>query len=149
MTTIVCNKEEMACDLQLTYAGQIKSKTPTKVWEIPGHELHYPEDFLLGICGSADMMIEVVDYFERPELFKGPPKLRGATGLVLTRSGKIFQFDTAGKWFAIATKFAAIGSGSPSAYGALHSGATPKEAVMAASKVDPFTGMGCKVFKFK
>ena len=149
MTTIACSTTEMACDLQFTYSGAIKTKGLTKIWKIAPHELHYPEEFLVGFAGEAGDIIEIVDYFERPELAKGPPRIRGVSGLVLTASGKIFQFSNPAKWLALSAKYAAIGSGSPSAYGALHVGASPKEAILAASKVDPFTGMGTKVIKFK
>ena len=42
----------------------------------------------------------------------------------------------------------AIGSGMHYALGALKTGATPKEAVVAASKLDPMTGLGVKVMEF-
>jgi len=149
MTTIVCNKTEMACDLQMTISGSLKMKCKTKIFKIAPNELHFPiESFLIGFCGSVGDMIDVVDYYERPELYKGIPRVRNLSGLVLTESGSIFHFDSPGKWMAIDSIYASMGSGSLTAMGALAMGATPKQAVQAAMKVDPFTGMGTKTLKF-
>lgn len=149
MTTIVCNKEEMVCDLQMTIAGSMKVKCKTKIYKFEPHELHFDiEPFMVGFCGAASEIVDVIDFYNRPELYKDMPRTRNLSGLVLTQSGKIFSFDRPQAWLAVEEKFAAMGSGAPSALGALHAGATPKEAVLAAMKVDPFTGMGTKVLKF-
>lgn len=149
MTTIVCNKFEMCCDLQYTVNGNIKTKGTTKIFKIEPHELHYPhEQFIVGFCGSASELIDLADYYYSPENYKYIPRTRSTSGLILTKSGKIYQFDSPGKWIVLADKFASMGSGSSTALGAMHSGATPKEAVLAASKVDCFTGMGTKVLNF-
>lgn len=150
MTTIACSKTEMACDLQMTVSGVMKVKAKTKVYLIEPHDLHFThEPFIMGFCGAATEIIQVVDFYERPELYKGIPRTKNLQGLVLTKSGKIFSFDNPSQWLAVEGNFAAMGSGAPSAYGALHMGATPKEAVQAAMKVDPNTGMGTKVLSFK
>lgn len=138
----------MACDLQFTLNGVQKTKGKTKIFLIQAHEMHCHEDFLLGFAGAASDIIDVVDYFERPELYKSCPRTKNLSGLILTRSGKIFQWDTPSKWLAVTDQFAAMGSGGPTALGAMHMGATPLEAVRAAMKVDPFTGMGTKRLSF-
>jgi len=148
MTTIACNTKEMACDLQITLNGNAKAKCYTKIYKIDAHERHYPEDFIIGLCGSASEAIEVVDYYQRPELYKSLPKTRDTSGLVLTRSGKIYVFDTPNQWMCIAEKFTALGSGGNVALGALLAGASPKNAIIAASKIDPFTGLGTKTLSF-
>lgn len=148
MTTIVTNKQEMACDLQMTLNMTTKTKAKTKIFKIDPHEMHFHEPFIIGFCGSASEIIDVVDFYERPEIYERLPRTKNLSGLVLTESGKIFQFDSPGKWLAVDGPYAAMGSGSNVALGALHMGATPKEAVLAASKVDPFTGMGTKVLRF-
>jgi 20S proteasome alpha/beta subunit len=148
MTTIVCNKTEMACDLQFTLYGQMKTKGKTKIFQIDPHPVHYDaEPFLVGFAGAASEIIDVVDFYQNPEVYGKMPRTRNLSGLVLTKSGRIFQFDTPDKWIAVDEKYAAIGTGSLTAMGALIAGATPKQAVAAASKVDPMTGMGIKVFK--
>jgi ATP-dependent protease HslVU (ClpYQ) peptidase subunit len=148
MTTIACNKNEMACDLQLTIQGVVKSKGKTKIFKIKANEMHCPEDFIIGLAGDASASLEVVDFFERPEIYKSPPKVRGVSALILTDTGKIYMFDNPLKWIAINTEYASIGSGAQTALGAMYSGATPKEAIKAAMTVDPFTGMGTKSLKF-
>ena len=148
MTTIVCNKEEMACDLQMTLGIGTKVKTKTKIFYIPAHELHHPEDFLVGFAGTASDIIDVVDYYMNPELYKSIPRTKGLSGLILTKSKQIYMFDTPGKWLAVTSPYHAIGSGNHAALGAMSVGASPKDAVLAATKVDPFTGMGTKVLTF-
>ena len=149
MTTIACNKTEMCSDLQFTLNGNMKTKGKTKIYKIAPHILHYPdEEFIVGFCGNASDIIDVADYYYCPENYKQIPRVRNLSGLILTKSGKIYHFDTPGKWLIIDAPFAAMGSGSPVALGALHTGATPKEAVLAASKVDTYTGMGTKVLSF-
>ena len=138
----------MACDLQFTVMGQMKTKGYTKIYKFEPHELHFHEPFIMGFCGTAGDIIDVIDYYYQPDLYKSFPKVRNLSGLVLTQSGHIFQFDQPEKWLPVIAPFAAMDSGSPTAYGALHMGASPKEAVLAATKVDPFTGMGTKVLKF-
>lgn len=123
-------------------------KTKTKIFKIPAHERHYHEDFLIGFAGTASEIIDIVDFYMNPDLYERMPRTKGLTGLVLTESKKIYMFDTPGKWLAVNTPYCAIGSGLHVALGALSVGASPKEAVIAASKVDPFTGMGTKVISF-
>lgn len=148
MTTIVCSTTEMCADRQFTVMGQMKTQGRTKIFKVKPHELHFHEEFLIGFCGRASDFIDVIDYYENPEYYKQIPRVRDLAGLVLTKSGQIFQFDTPGKWMSVMGKYAAMGSGAPAAYGALHMGASPKEAVLAASKVCPYTGMGTTLLKF-
>ncbi len=138
----------MACDLQFTLNGVQKTRGKTKIFKINAHEFHCEEDFIIGFAGAATDIIDIVDYFERPELYKSCPRTKGVSGIVLTQSGKIFQWDTPNKWIVVTQPFAAMGSGGPTALGAMHMGASPLEAVRAAMKVDPFTGMGTKLLKF-
>lgn len=127
----------------------MKTKGKTKIYLVEPHELHYSEQFIIGFAGGASDFLEVIDYFEYPDSYKKCPTPRTVQGLVVTASGKIFQFDNPSKWIVVASKVAAIGSGAPAAYGALHSGASPLEAIKAACKVDPFSGMGTKLIRFK
>ena len=139
----------MACDFQFTLSGTAKTKGKTKIYKFDPHELHFDiEPFIVGFAGAASEIVDIIDFYTRPELYEKMPRTKGLSGLVLTQSGKIFQFDSPSKWLAVEGNFAAIGSGMMTALGALHHGATPKEAVQAAMKVDPFTGMGTKTLKF-
>lgn len=135
--------------MTLTGAVSMKTKCRTKVYKFDPHELHFPvEPFMIGFCGTASEIVDIVDYYMSPEGYKDVPRTRNLSGLVLTESGKIFQFDNPGKWIAVDAPFAAMGSGANTALGAMHMGATPKEAILAATKVDPFTGMGVKEVSF-
>jgi len=137
----------MACDLQMTVGLMTKVKTKTKIFKIPAHERHFNEDFLIGFAGTASDIIDIVDFYMNPDLYDRMPRTKGLSGLILTASKKIFVFDTPGKWLAVDQPYHAIGSGNNAALGALSVGATPKEAVLAASKIDPYTGMGLRYFR--
>jgi 20S proteasome alpha/beta subunit len=147
MTTIAANKTEMCGDLQYTVNQAIKFKGTPKIFKIKGHELHHPEDFIIGFCGAASDFIDVVDYYYNPESYKKIPNPKSVSGIVLTLTGRLYMFDTPGVWLAVQQPFVSVGSGASVALGALHTGASPKEAILAASKVDPFTGMGTTVMK--
>lgn len=139
----------MACDLQFTLNNQIKVKGKTKIYKFQPNEQHFEfEEFMIGFCGAASEIVDIVDFYERPDLYKDMPRCRNLQGLVLTASGKLFQFDRPDKWLAVNAPYAAMGTGAPTALGAMHMGASPKQAVEAASKVCPFTGMGIKVYNF-
>jgi 20S proteasome alpha/beta subunit len=60
----------------------------------------------------------------------------------------MFVFDDPSAWLVVDQPYYAIGSGSPFALGALAQGASAKEAVEAAAKSDPFTGMGVKSYNW-
>ena len=148
MTTIAANLNEMCGDLQFTINQSLMTKGKTKVFRIKANDLHYNKDFIIGFCGQASEIMDVVDFYEHPEDYKQFPKTRNLLGLILTEDKRIFQFDTPSKWIAVCGGYAAIGSGASAAYGALHMGATPRQAVLAATKVDPYTGMGTRLIKF-
>lgn len=147
MTTIAANRQEIACDLKFTGLDGGAFKGKTKIYEFDPHELSYPSsEFFVGFAGAASSIIEIAEFFSRPESFRKAPTVKGVTGIVLTRKGDLFVFDDYRIWLAVNQPFMAIGTGAPAAMGAMHQGASPREAVRAASKIDPFTGMGTKVF---
>jgi ATP-dependent protease HslVU (ClpYQ) peptidase subunit len=150
MTTIVANKEEVAGDLQFTnISAAMKFKGKTKVFKFQPHEYIYPEcEYIVGFAGTASDLITVADYFENPERQDKPPRVRNLSGLVLTERGDLFYFDEYSKWIKVHEPFYAIGSGAHVALGVMEAGGSPKEAIKAASKHDPFTGMGVKSLRF-
>ncbi len=149
MTTIAVTKEEIGSDLQYTEgSGKKKWRGGPKVFYCPAHELTYPHSgFHIGLCGKASDIFKVADFFQNPN--GKPPRISGVGGAVLTDSGQIFCFDEPGVWLEVKEPYYAIGSGGQVAMGALHMGASVKDALKAAAKVDAFTGMGYKVFKRK
>jgi hypothetical protein len=146
LTTIACNTEEMYSDLQYTnHSTGFKFKGDGKVYRFEPNEL-FPFSYLIGFTGSASDVVTAVSYLSRPDLFKKPPAAR-VSGLVVTDKHKIFMFEHYLKWVEIHAKYAAAGSGSEFAIGALAQGATPKEAVKVAMQHDVYTGMGIKGYK--
>lgn len=123
-------------------------KCKTKIFKFSPDEQYFPEPFIVGFSGDASEIMDVVDFYEHPELYQKPPRVKGLHALVLTESGKIFQFSNPNKWILLETKYASVGSGSSVALGAMHVGASPKQAVEAASKIDLNTGMGIKTLSF-
>jgi ATP-dependent protease HslVU (ClpYQ) peptidase subunit len=138
----------MACDLQMTYRDALTWKAKTKIFKFKAHESLIPEDFIVGFAGTANDMITACEFFAMPDSFKNAPHIRGLDGLVLTASGTIYLFDRLDKWMILDVPFASVGSGSPIASGAMLAGATPREAIKAATNMDPYTGMGVKTLSF-
>lgn len=133
-------------DLQFTQRDNgFKFKGETKVYKFQPHDESYSEcEFIIGFAGTASDIVTVAAYYTAPYMFPKLPRVKDLAGLVLTQKGRIFIFDDYSKWLAIKEPFAAIGSGAQVALGAMAAGATPKEAIKAATKHDAYTGMGMK-----
>ena len=138
----------MACDLQGTINNTTKVKLSTKIYKISAHPDICEEDFIVGFCGNSSLGLDIADYFQRPDVYKTPPKVRNVGALILTESGRIYTFENPTQWTELVEDYMAIGSGDMVALGALHQGASPEEAIVAASKIDPFTGCGVKSLSF-
>lgn len=130
------------------YSNQVlKFKGGPKIIKCPPNDMFGQKDeFLMGFAGVAHEMISLMDFFLNPDMGVKIPKIRDTKGLILTKKG-IYFFDTPGQWMNIDEKFFALGSGSTTALGAMHAGATTLQAVKAAGKVDPYTGLGYKTLK--
>lgn len=140
----------MACDLCFTQSDTIQWKGKTKIYKFKANDQGYPHcDYMIGFAGTAADMMTASEFFNNPEDFKRVPVLRGLTGLVLTQKRDIYVFSQLDKWLLMDEPFAAIGSGSTFAFGAMATGATPKEAVKIASLRDPWTGLGIKSLKWE
>ncbi len=133
----------MACDLQATHGGTLKFKVKTKISAVD-NPLFYPKPFLIGYCGGLEKAQEIINYVQ---CAKEPMKVKnkGCEFIILTEDKKIYTFVNPHNWIEINDPHYAIGSGMHYALGALKAGASPKDAVIAASKLDPSTGMGVKV----
>ena len=143
MTTIVCDKTEMACDLQYTKTDGSCWRGNTKIYKFDPHRLTWEHSkFIMGFAGTASDIVSIAAFYSNPEMFKAPPKTSTIRGLVLTDEGDIYTFDTHTKWLKVNEPFAAIGSGGLIALGALSAGASLREAIKIASKSDVYTGMG-------
>jgi hypothetical protein len=146
MTTIAVTKNQIACDLQIYHASGYKFKTKTKIYEFQISAV-YPKPFCIGYAGNVDGLVPVLDWLADPTT--KPPRVSSSEFVVLTSDHKIFTFANPSQWFAVDQPFYAIGSGATFALGAMGSGATALDAVKAASKFDPMTGMGFKHIDYK
>jgi len=128
MTTIVCNREIMAGDTLLV---SDTCATATKVFKHKGA--------CIGIAGSYIECMEFVRWWKAGAKDE-PPEMQEVDALVLTKDGRILMFNQHTAFFELEDEFAAIGSGGAAALGAMHHGASPKEAIIIAGRVDPSTG---------
>ncbi len=150
LTTIACNRESIAGDLQYTNLQTgYKFKGASKVHKFKPNELIHPDgEFIVGFCGTASDVCNIISFFVKPELFKKPPKVNGVSGIVLTEDRQLFLFEHYLEWLGVKEDYCAVGSGAAYAVGVLSQGGTPKEAVKVASKHDAFTGLGVRELKF-
>ncbi len=149
MTTIACNVNSLACDLQFTYGGTTKFKGKTKVLPLEGQvceDMFGVKKAFLGFSGNADGWGQVVNWFSIPE--GKAPKCKNIEFLLLTDQKKIYHATNLVNWMYIPEKFFAIGSGRVFALSAMSCGKSPLEACKTASKFDINTGLGFLEYKF-
>lgn len=115
----------------------------SKVFEVPqetAKALFNSERAFVGFCGGANNISDALTWLH--DISRKPPKLNEVEMLFVTSKKQIFHANTFKSFLEISDKYFSIGSGSKFALGAMASGATPLEAVKAAAKLDPYTGMG-------
>lgn len=141
MTTIALTKTQIASDLQFSHSNGFKFKGKTKLYTFENPLIH-PVPFTVGYAGSVEGIVPVLDFLVDPTGFKKAPTVRYAEFVVLTADHKLYTFSDPTKWLQVDQPFYAIGSGATFALGAMATGATALDAVKAASKFDPMTGLG-------
>lgn len=149
LTTIVATRTEIACDLQVTYNGRQPLKVDTKIEKFDGpivSNLWGAEEAYMGYCGAVNDWGNILAWFRDPSIKF--PKLKNTELLVVTNRKQIWHSDNFNNWTVFKEPYAAIGSGSQFAIGALSAGLSPKEAIKVATKNDIYTGMGCKTYSF-
>lgn len=137
MTTIVYHDGVLASDSQVT-AGDARKFRCEKLYRVDVKGV----EALVGLAGGAFDGLAFLDWLvgDKPE----PPQrlIDGEadfTAVMLNRYG-LFEFD---KWCRpdkVLERFYAVGSGASAALGALHMGATARQAVEVACRIDPFSG---------
>lgn len=137
----------IACDLQATHGGGFKFKVKTKLFEFD-NPIFYPTPFIVGYSGDLDVVPDVLDFISSTDPKAKTPKQKTTEFVVLTKDHKIYTFINPTKWILVNEPNYAIGSGMHYALGAMKTGASPKEAVLAASKLDPHTGLGIKFMEY-
>lgn len=132
MTTICTDGQTIAADTLITGHG-LKHGTFSKL-------ARANDGSVIGIAGSPFDLYSFVEWYDgdRTNEWSAP---EDTEILMLSPGGLIQCFNHLGRSF-ICTAPQAIGSGAPVAYGALATGASPKQAVEAASKYDVRTGGG-------
>lgn len=145
MTTIAANKRAIACDLQVSWNGGYKFRTTTKIFGLDANEF-VPEPFYIGYAGRVETAHQVIGWLREGGK---RPKYEDTDFLILTQKGKLITFRNPNPtaWIEVNEPFFSIGSGCNFAQAAMLLGQSPKEAIAAATKLDPMTGMGIKVFE--
>jgi hypothetical protein len=95
---------------------------------------------IIGVAGSAYDLDVFVEWYNSDR--SQPVQMwKDSEALVLTKDGKVFCYNNEGRCFEHQTP-AALGTGSPVAYGAMAAGASPAQAVLIASERDIYSGGG-------
>jgi hypothetical protein len=129
VTTIAANRECMAADSLANTDG--RAFHTRKLYRVRGA--------LIGISGGLDHGMMFVRWYAAGADLADRPKGLDASALALDRSG-LYRYESECYPMPIEDGFAASGSGAYAALAAMHMGATPKEAVEVACKVDVYTG---------
>lgn len=137
MTTIAARDGVIAADTQLTTGRRRGLEAYTKIRFIEG----------IGLVGMAGVLMDMMAVLEAMEELNSTniilPYDCDVSGCIVDLKGRNYTFNIADD-FKIrkmpVSKFVATGSGADYAYGALVHGATAKEAVQAACKLDIHSG---------
>lgn len=130
MTTIAVRDGVMACDSQIT-GGFVATKA-TKVIVGDGVIVGYAGDWIACHCFAR--------YLAGLEDEKTERDSEDDMEFLILRGSGIYMADHRLREVKLRETFWAIGSGEQAAMVAMHMGATAKEAVEMAKRVDPYTG---------
>lgn len=117
----------MACDSQAS--DDVTTASVVKTWTVKGN--------IVGVAGDYATAHAFVQWLKKP--VGDPPPLTDVSALWLKPDG-LWLFDASSKPYKLRDEFSAIGSGAQAALGAMHAGATPRQAVAIAKRIDPGTG---------
>lgn len=144
MTTIALKDGVLAFDSLVTFGndriGFLNKAVKTK-------------DFMAAGAGNAEDVVAFLAWvksgmFEGDKPVFGLDKQISLSAICINKRGSIFCFDDKLFPMKIKAKFYSLGSGSAFAMGAMQFGATAKEAVEVAKKLDTCTGGKIKTFSF-
>lgn len=143
MSTIIASREGMACD-SLASGDGMANCSVQKVWRIG--------DGLVGVVGAYSYAVLFIRHLkaweETGEWPDEKPNMEGVAALMLSPDG-IYRFDQTACPWRIEDKAYALGSGGQSALGAFHAGASLRDSVKIAAKLDSSTGGRIKVYKLE
>lgn len=140
MTCIAWDGKVLAGDKQSVCADiPVRSK---KVFRIKVHN----KIFLLGFSGDETRALHFIREF-KVSGFEDYPHVKGCTILIVSRkAGYVLEED--GEISDMREKKWAVGGSGDFALGAMHAGASAREAVLIASKLSIKSGMGVDTVKF-
>jgi len=147
LTTIACNKESLATDLQLTTNVGVKLKTASKALileEEKASKLFDCREAVVAFSGSVNEWGKFIEWAS--DISQKLPRFSDIEFLMLTNRKQIYVSRNFKNWLQIQNKHHSIGTGSQFALGALEAGKSPEEAIKIASKHDIYTGMGVQVW---
>lgn len=130
MTTIAYRDGIMAAD-DSCWACDTRTYNVKKLYRLK-------EGSLLGISGNLAAATRLIAFLQSDES-KPPPRLAGASAILVRQNGRIFKFEDGTAIPMLRTKYIAGGSGFMVALGAMHAGATAVEAIKAAIAHDNST----------
>lgn len=142
MTTLAYKDGILACDSRITIDGKVMGNA------VKGGVFG---DYLVGVAGDFVTIPAIMDWVKNG-IKKAPPKFPKGTEficLLINRKGAITIYENDFKPMHMDDKVFATGSGSAHAYGAMHVGATAKDAVIAAAAYDGNTGGRVRTFQFE
>ncbi len=129
MTTIICDRTGMAGDSQATSVYGISATTKLFKLRVGG---------IVGISGTLVEGLVFVEWL-KGEMKEAPPKMDEVEGILL-RDGIMYHFDGHAFPMRVLDKVIAIGSGAQFAVGAYYAGASLRESVKIARKLDAWSG---------
>lgn len=139
MTTIAYRAGILAADSQVTYSGDESAGSRKHRCQKLFRKKAFGGEVIIATAGEGAPGMLFVDWYGK----KGKPPAVLAdsefTCLVLDEDG-LWEFDNYCRAEPITEEFYAIGSGAKVALGAMHHGASAREAVEIAKLVDPYTG---------
>ena len=134
MTTIAYREGILAADSQTTAGHLSTSSTRSKIRKFDDGYAAFS-----GLCSDIPLLFDLI----KGKKVEGETKNIKASAIVMPNTGKPYEasVDSLGNLYKHPIgKFSAIGSGWIIAMGAMQSGASAKEAVKAAIKLDTYSG---------
>jgi hypothetical protein len=130
MTTIVATRTLMVSDSRIS-EGNAHFHSP---------KLFRSGDSILGLCGDWEDALKFLEWFNEGADLNAAPDYDDNTfdALELNHEG-LYAWDKGLRRVPILNPYYAVGSGAQAALGALYMGATPAQAIEAASLIDLFT----------
>ena len=144
MTTLVYRDGILAADSLITYGHTQMPGVAQKIHKLPNGDLYG----FVGSLESGEIMRRWLVDEERQSRPIGPMKTDNFEALIASQEDGLLFFEDR-EWVKIRVPYVAMGSGKEHAYGALQVGASARQAVLAAMKLDAGTGGKLKTLEVR